>query len=128
MALTPLPDRVTIYHTRAAGQSPENWAVAATGLRASITVLSDDRALAATAAGERQVLITHRARLEPHAACVVDALLRRHSDDKCWFVQGVTESNRRDGAGRPDHLLVKLSVVDPPPELPDAATARRRDR
>ena len=130
MALIPLPDRLTIYHTPEFGDTdPPDWLPSDTlGLRGRITSMTNTQALTANAAGEYSPLATHMLRAEPSADLMISALVRRHSDDRCYLVMSVRESNRRSAAGRPDHVICDISIMDDPPPLPDALTQERRDR
>ena len=130
MALTPLPDRIAVYHTAPFGNTdPPDWVASdSASLRGRIITMSNSQALTANVAGEYNPAATHTLRVEPSADVLVKALVRRKSDDKCFLVMSVRESNRRSAAGRPDHLICDLAAMVPPPPLPDAATANRRDR
>jgi len=129
MAMIPLPDRLTVYHTAPFGDTdpPEWMASDTTSLRGRIVSMTNTQALTANANGEYTPLATHVLRAEPSADLLVKALVRRHSDDKCFLVMSVRDSNSRNAAGRPDHVICDISVMDDPPPLPDALTADRRD-
>jgi len=123
-----LTERFTVYHTNASGGNPDSYRVASPEVIGKVQSLGAMEALSANAEGRFQARVGYRGRFEYDAALVVNALVRRHDDDKCWLVQQVQTSNRRDGAGRPDHLIVELAAVDAPPPLPDALTQARRNR
>jgi len=118
---TPL-QRFTVLHTDDSGASPEAYKVMAQEVIGNVQRLSPGQALMMNSEGRFEPRVTCQGRFEYHEAVVYNAVVRRHDDNEVWLVQQVQPSNRRDGAGRPDHLIAELAVLDPPPPLPDAVT------
>lgn len=113
-----LPDRVRVYHTGTAGTSPEAWNRATQPeLRAALSTLSNDKALAVNALGRWEQLATHQARVEYHAAVVTNALLYDALAQTHYLVLGVKASTKHNAQGEPDHLVCALSVVAPGPAV-----------
>lgn len=113
-----MPDRVRVYHTGTVGTSPEAWnRKAQPELRCRISTMSNDKALSANALGRWQGLATHQARVEYHAAVVVNALLHDALTGTKYLVLGVQDSSKHDAAGQPDHLICALSVQSPAPAV-----------
>ena len=109
-----MKDRVRVYHTGTAGTSPEAWERALQPeLRAAISVLSNDKALAVNALGRWEGMATHQARVEPHAALVVNALLRDMMTGNCYLVLGVNAATKHNAQGDPDHMVCALQVRKP---------------
>ena len=114
MPVPHLPNRVDVYHTAAAGNTPEAWSDhAARGLRAAVSSLSNDKALAASAVSKFEAMPTHQVRTEYSAEVVVNALLVDGVTADQYLVLGVKQSNRRDAFGKPDHLIVTCALQVP---------------
>jgi len=114
-----LPDRVRVYHTGTAGTSPEPWnRELQPELRAAISTLSNDKALAANALGRWEGLATHQARVEPHPALVANALLYDAMTQTHYLILGTPQkSNKHNAQGDPDHVICSLSVQKPKPSV-----------
>jgi hypothetical protein len=113
-----MKDRVRVYHTGTVGTSPEAWArKLQPELRAAISSLSNDKALAANALGRWEGMATHQVRVEYHESVVVNALLHDAITDTHYLVLGVTLSNKRNAQGDPDHLVCAVSVQKPAPTV-----------
>jgi hypothetical protein len=108
------PHRVRVYHTGTLGTSPEKWARAAQPeLRAKLSVLSNDEALATNALGRWEGVATHKGRVEYHEAVVQNALLADALTGQQYLVLGVHPSSRTDAQGEPEHLICALMVQRP---------------
>ena len=113
-----LPDRVRVYHTGTAGTSPEPWnRETQLELRARVSSLSNDKALAANALGRWEGMATHQVRVEYHAAVVVNALLQDVMTGEAYLVLGVTKSNKHNAQGEPDTLICACMIQKPGPAI-----------
>jgi len=114
MPLPRLPQRVDVYHTAAAGNTPEAWSDhAAQGLRAAVSSLSNDKALSASAVGQFAAMPTHQVRTEYSAEVVVHALLVDVVTADQFLVLAVKQANKRDAFGKPDHLIATCAIQVP---------------
>lgn len=112
--LLPMKDRLHVWHTGIAGTSPEAWGPArAPMLRASLTAMSNDKALAANASGRYEGMATHQARTEYSTAVKVSALLVDAMTNDQYLVLGIRPAAKKNAQGTPDHLILMLQAVEP---------------
>ena len=86
-------------------------------LTKAISTLSNDKALSVNALGRWEQLATHQARVEPHAALVVNALLYDAMTRTHYLVLSVKDSTKHNAQGDPDHMVCALSIMKPGPAV-----------
>jgi hypothetical protein len=118
-----LPDRLAIYHTAEAGDSPEDEVLQVAEARARFHTLDSSEALTANAEGKYDARVTHTAVVEYRSEYLYNAKVRRHRDNAVFLVLGATPSDRVFGDGTPMSLTLSLSLLNPRPEVPDVQLA-----
>lgn len=123
------PNRVNVYRLRDLSGNPQDWeATDGLGLECNIVSMTNTQALAASADGRHNRQATHTMRCQPHAALQEHTLVRETHTQRCYLVLTKREGQLKGTGGGPEEMLCDLSVMDPPPTLPDVSTPARRDR